>query len=865
MTNIKTNYDIYYEKNKNKIIFNIYSDVINEESIPIKNDNVDNNNNNDTLTFISNIFVFLESNIYSLYKYLINNLPKYHRAFYKLQFIFFIINLLFAFVYSFEENSNISTHLIVSAYFPNCQHLTYVKYEKVIDFHLKKNEKKTTKFIKKAINNTNTNEKEKILDCQNRYISDDLKSLMSSSANPKNTYVNYEKKNYNNKILNKDEFYLFFIIPIKSCLFSIVSLILLYYFIKITYTSKIRGSFLFNIFSMFIIYNITNGLYESSYFLASTFMFILLVYLFKSLIDSIYLLLKYRKKDFEIFSTNLTAVNCHQFLLKLIILSLATIISGFMSISIYKLCLNYIIFYLCLLTLMVFLCNCLEPFSPAYLKPIKNILMFLVGLVNFIICKLYFSNNTTSAFDINSGDMLLIEKDEEDNIIYESSLYLVSDLFSLFCFDYLREYIDYRFEDFKIQKKLTKLDLIIILFFASSFCIGIIGIIKNEYICFILAIYIAKISMGYFIKKFNTKISRLINHLIVIYFIFLHLKISSKRDNFLINFFSFTKINNRILSNIFEMSNLFILVYYCCDIYYEIYYSTESLNNDELKELPEEQVNKILEFTSNISKQKLKNLKIQIIHDNKKYKMSNIFYMSNDICLFHFEICIIFVILNNYENSYIKKLLYNFLILLFNAMKFFVVNKIQNNVEYLSIVFISFIFTLRLLLLSFTTIKIWCFLCQMNILVLIICYSLNDKKNKFISIIIVFHLIFELSKINTFYLVLDIISLVFSPMFKDYYFSKKDNNDLQLVKNGEKQKKINLSFLFFLFLLFMFSLQLYGFQNFSNILNNFIINVRGNEKIITVDLKDNKDKAKNRMYIEYYIINEIYSFLLNNN
>ena len=83
MTNIKTNYDIYYEKNKNKIIFNIYSDVINEESIPIKNNNVDNNNN-DTLTFISNIFVFLESNIYSLYKYLINNLPKYHRAFYKL-------------------------------------------------------------------------------------------------------------------------------------------------------------------------------------------------------------------------------------------------------------------------------------------------------------------------------------------------------------------------------------------------------------------------------------------------------------------------------------------------------------------------------------------------------------------------------------------------------------------------------------------------------------------------------------------------------------------------------------------------------------------------------------------------------------
>ena len=49
------------------------------------------------------------------------------------------------------------------------------------------------------------------------------------------------------------------------------------------------------------------------------------------------------------------------------------------------------------------------------------------------------------------------------------------------------------------------------------------------------------------------------------------------------------------------------------------------------------------------------------------------------------------------------------------------------------------------------------------------------------------------------YLVLDKRSLVFSPMFKDYYFLKKDNNDLQMVKNGEKQKKINLSFLFFYF------------------------------------------------------------------
>ena len=855
MTKIKSNYDIAYGNNKNKIVFNIVSNNINEEFTPKKNTNIDNNN--DTLNFISNIFLFLESHIYSLYEYIINSLPKYHRTFYKIQFIFLIINLLFTFVYSFEDNSNIPTNLIVSAYFSASPHLTYIKYDKIINIQNKAQQKEKIKIIKKI----NNNKQDKILDCENIYINEDIKSLMSSSANTKNTYVNYEKKT-KKKLYNKDEFYLFFIIPIKSCLFSIISLILLYYFIKVTYTSKIRGSFIFNVFCMFIIYNITNGLYENSYFLASTFMFILLVYLFKSLIDSIYLLLKYRKKDFEIFSKNLTAVNWHQFILKLIILSLATIISGFMSISIYKLCLNYIIFYLCLLTLMVFLCNCLEPFAPAYLKPIKNILMFIVGLINFIICKLYFSEKTNSVFDLDSGDMLLIEKEEEDNIIYENSLYFVSDLFSLFCFDYLREYIEYQFEDFKFHKKLTKLDLIIIIFFSTSFAIGIISIIKNEYICFLLSIYIAKISMGYFIKKFNTKISRLINHIIVIFYIFLHLKISSRRDNFLINFFSFTKINNKVLSYIFGILSLLIIVYYCCNIYSSIYYSKESLNNDELKELPEDQVNKILEFTSNISKQKLKNLKIQIIHDNNKYKINNILYLSNDICLNHLEICIIFVILNNYENNLIIKILYYFLILVFNSIKFFIINKVQNNVEYLSSFFISFIFTLRLLLLSLSTFKILYFLCQINLLLLIIFYSINDKKNKFISIILVFHLIFELSKINSFFLTIDLISLIFTPMIKDYCFSKKNNNDTKMVQNDKKveQKKINLSLILFLFILIVFSLQLYGFHNFRKILNYFNFNFSDDEKSISLDLKDNKDK-KNKNPIEYYIINEIYSFL----
>ena len=198
----KTNYDIVYENQKDKIVFKIFSDNINEEFISISKDN-DDSNNNDTLNFIAKVFIFLETNLYSFYNYLLNYLPSFQRTFYKIQYLFLIIALLFTFVYSYEDNSNISTNLIISAYFPSCSQLTYVKYDNIIleENNIKENNNKNNnknikyKDNKNHIKNKNDNNN----DCENRYISEDLKSMMSSSANTKNTYVNYEK-NINNKI-----------------------------------------------------------------------------------------------------------------------------------------------------------------------------------------------------------------------------------------------------------------------------------------------------------------------------------------------------------------------------------------------------------------------------------------------------------------------------------------------------------------------------------------------------------------------------------------------------------------------------------------------------------------------------------------
>ena len=156
-------------------------------------------------------------------------------------------------------------------------------------------------------------------------------------------------------------------------------------------------------------------------------------------------------------------------------------------------------------------------------------------------------------------------------------------------------------------------------------------------------------------------------------------------------------------------------------------------------------------------------------------------------------------------------------------------------------------------------------ICQINLLLLLIFYSINtNKKNKFISIIIVFHLFFELSQINSFLLAIDIIALIFSPIFKEY-LSKQISNiskDVKNVKNGEQDYRCHLSFILFLFILIIFALQLYGIHNYNKILKYFNLNItnfksveKGNDDLDVIN-----DRRK-RIPIEFYIINEIISFL----
>ena len=845
MKKIETNLDIIYETNKKKIVVNIYSDIKNNEAIYHKNDFY-NRNNNDTLNFISNVFSILEHVIFNLYNYIIYSFPSILIQLYRIQYILIITTLLFSVTYSFENNSHLSTNLMISAYFPETSNIVFFKSDdlKNVQSKIQKSKKNKNNEKTKQISDKNFNEKI-------NNMNENIKNYIQTSGNTKSTYINYDQKEcievVKNNNSSKGEIYLFFIIPIKSFTFSIISISSLILFIKIEFLSKLSHLFIFNLACIFVADNAIRYLYDNSYYIASSFMLLLLLYLFKKLIDSFYLLLKYRRDDFEIFSSDLMAKNQRQFVLKFVILNLLVILAGFFSFGLYKLAMNYIIFYLCLLTLISFLCNCLETYSPQELKPLKNILMFCCGLINLTISKLINSSFFFNVIFYINTEEEVSEKDESDLGNY--SFFFISDLFSFFCFDYLNEFVDRFKKNFHFHKLLNKLDYIMIFFFICIICLCCFAIEEQDINCFLLTIFSCKLLMHYFVSIFKLKYIRILDKIIFILFFFTHLYFSTNIDEVFTKFVPFNILKMKFFQHLFDLLIIIMVTYYEFNIHYYLYFSEKILNNDEIKELPEAQVNKILEFTSD---KLIKNLKIQIIHDNfNKFRTTNALIISCDIFMNYFNISMIVYIYQKYDTNIVTDILYISLIWLFLSPKYFILNNIKNSKEYSYIFFISFYLSLRLITIPFSKSKLLYIIFEISALFLIINYSTDSHRNKFMDAIIIIYLICNYVKINRFFVALDIIALFISPKIKEYLVSAKkilltrNNNSVE-----ENEFKNKLTIFSFIAIFIILLIQIYIFQNLEKVIS-LLENISAK-----MEFKDEFYDYYETTFV-YYIINNI--------
>ena len=761
-------------------------------------------------------------------------------------------------LFSFSQSQYVPIDLIINAYFNKSQ-IIHISYDNI---------------IKSNKNNfDNAYKKSKAYDKKIKYIDP------NGNCNEYN-YYDINNNNYNDGyiLIQNNDFYLFNFIPLITSLITFISFFFLYITIKITYYSKISNSFMINIIGLYLNYKIVSYLYSSSFYIASGFIFILFLYFYKCSIDSLYCIFKFNRNDFEIYSIRLCADNIRQFWLKFTILFFGTLLSGFLSMNYFKLFFNYIAFYLCLFTLIIFLCNCLEKNYLVEYKYSKSILIFILGNVNFAVNKLlrkkYYEENDIEPNKIN------------DNIPNVNSFYFISDLFSLFCFDYIDDYIEYKYQYYLSKKKKIKKifnlnDFVFILLFVVFLIISIYGIIFKEYISYFIALILAKKFNKYFPSIFNYSIGRIFNHFMVLIFIFEQYEISTTGDEYIIN----TMINlilgrdNAILlfkfiGLLFFLINLVnsnYLYYYSDDCHQNLYRYFKTFNefrnisdilenntfendndndNDETNSDDEDFLNLNIDEITNLYRKKYK---IKIIANNTSYiKIKrNLFAIDFSLCYLDMILTTVFAVY--YEYNVFLKILYIIIISFLLSRKFFLLNEIKGNVFYFIYYVISFVFSSRLIFFTCIDSFYFTFIMHLNMFSLLTYYCFSNRRNLFVTIFIILHLfIAYYQKLFTF-LLFNLVFVILTLIFLNF----RDKEKYRIEKYDGQNSKLSLIFL--LSLMTFFLIQLYGINNLLYLIQSgydYLMNLM--DKIsLMLSSKNNGDIR----LIEYYIITDIIDWI----
>ena len=784
-------------------------------------------NNNDTFQLILNIITMIKSTLTYINKIIYYNFLRLNFSIKtKIQMIIFFLYFLITFIYSQvlneDDNSDIPDSLIFSAYFPN-QKIVHITYENIIENN-------------KIFNNEFPNPIENM-----------------DILNDKNIDFSYHNLH--------QEIYLFNFFPLKTGVFTGFSFLILYIFTLKTYTSKIKDSFIFNIFGLGITYLILNFLYQNKYYSASGLLFIQLSYFLKCLIETFFIRAKISRDDFEIFSSNLSANNFHQFISKFAILLSLTLSSGILIFGIYRVWINYIIFYLSIFTLVIFLSNCLTLFDlPSFLSPLKNLLIVILGFINFIISKFH-RNIYHSKYKIYK-EIKFNHRRRNLKSLIPDSLYLVSDFFTIFCFHYLNDFLKTQMNKYLRKqthpnKKFTYDDCIWILGFIIGIGIGIIGMFKGEYMCYIISMYFIKIIMDIFSKVFNIKLVRLVNDCILIIYVFMNHIINRKGDNYLVDLFSSKEENRFIPKYICKILSLIQILCYMLMNFDYVYSQISDKNSDfdDYDELTQEFYFETKKKYNNRTK-----IQLQLIRPGWQFNIKTFFFINFEFYLNYVGTCLIFYIMKFTENSYICLTIFSFILILFFARKFFIIREFKKDYEYLFSYILALIISMRLLVLTNYNSILLNFLCHLNILCLILFYSLINRRNNLVTFFILFHLYAGCLILDSNFLFVDFLLILCLPL--TFQFMKTNNSEYNFI-DEEINDNNGYTCVFIIPAIIIFSFELYGFKNVTywmNTINQFFKRIFFGFDILNIFIT--LDNKKNKLYSEYSIIKNTISFFL---
>ena len=802
-------------------------------------------NNNDAIDILISCISYLKRIISSIYNTIIYYIQSLNHFIFRCHFLLFIIFMLFTFVISFDNNSDIPTSLIISAYFPN-KPITRITYDKLLE-----KEKNMMNIKYKEYQNMNkdfNHDKNDLI--ENYNTCDEPQSKIQSNKDIQNNInqktgndesslkimfskMNKQKSNFQNWNSSKTRKYLIFNKEIyKNIIIIAISFLYLYFFIKYTIYSKIKDSFIFNLIIIIITYNLLNLLYKFGFFFASNFFFAAFIYIIKCLIESVFILLKYKRKDFEVFSTSLIAFNRLQFILKFILLLLLCIISGILSIFIFRTWLNFIIFYVWLFTLFVFLSNCLEMINKSNYFPKKNTIIFLLGVFNLIFSKLL-SNFLINKFSIFN---LFKRNDEPD------SLYLISDLFTLFCFSYIRKNIEYQIEimllidRFLIKNtKILSNEFFIIwpVRYVFSILLSFLGVYKKEKICLFMSIYLTKIMSSYLINLFSIQNFRFLYYIFSVLYLFINVDFSSMdENNYLINLFVYyTGINIDFISFLLKLFFSF-----------QVYYFIISLNISIIRfSTPNTKYDLVLKKLLNVFADDFENDEKN--RDDLHSFMLNCIMIHIDIISHYFLICLLIAKYQYDEISKIIKIINCLTIILLCVSKIIYLKNIKNVFYYYYSNFLWLMYCLRLISLFQDEYSLIFFISHFNVDFFLYIYFTNMKDSTFLNIIFFITLIVRCWQLKSLLLFCYIVIFVlFAALLYLYnnikYLNEKENKDNKDIKEnnenfGIENIYLSLSLLFLIPIISFFIIRL-KFSSHFYILNYFDLLVKDIISIISI-------------------------------
>ena len=171
---------------------------------------------------------------------------------------------------------------------------------------------------------------------------------------------------------------------------------------------------------------------------------------------------------------------------------------------------------------------------------------------------------------------------------------------------------------------------------------------------------------------------------------------------------------------------------------------------------------------------------------------------------------------------------------------------------------ISFFFAIRLIILTNNNSDLLNYLAHINVYILLAYYCFINKRNYFLSIILLTHLSVAHANLKSNFILFDIISVLVFLLFKNLNSKKKYKIDKY------EDQSSNLSLIFLLSLMIFFLLQLYGISKLCSLFQEIyskIINFYNEMSLLTYGANS---ENKRKHPIEYYIITDLINWLEKN-